>query len=95
MPRSHTKYLADMPNPHGQRGRNYPHVGLFSNGCRCPARWQHHTRGHRSLRTQPRGRSWLIGSLPDAETAEDAVEEVVGVHGANHFAELLQAESKR
>ncbi len=32
----------------------------------------------------------LSESLADAETAEDAVEKIVGVDGADHFAELVE-----
>ena len=32
----------------------------------------------------------LSGLLADAEAAEDSIEQVVGVDGANHFAEFVQ-----
>jgi len=41
-------------------------------------------------RTRNTERGPALLSLPNAESAEDAVEQIVGVDGADHFAELVE-----
>src|SRR5262245_46394518 len=48
------------------------------------------TCGIRSVYRADIGPTHWIQLLPDAEAAEDAIEQVVGIHGANHLAEVVE-----